>query len=111
MTKKRPSSMAKNLASYYLRNTSSNPEGYVLWWRPDRCGYTISLLEAGVYSASEALDIETRSQGDTFAVAVEIALKSVSHVVPARTLDDKLNAGREQDAGRDRLRRESRSVR
>lgn len=27
------------------------------WWRPDRQGYTPHLLEAGLYSASEAADI------------------------------------------------------
>jgi len=29
-----------------------------LWWKPDRCGYTREILEAGLYSEDEARRIE-----------------------------------------------------
>lgn len=95
MTKKRPSSMSTH-SRYYLRDVTSSPEGYVVWWRPGRSGYTTNLPEAGVYEADEALSIEALSRGETVAVHTDTALKSVSQVVPVKMLEEKLATGRGQ---------------
>jgi len=40
---------------FYIRETTSRG---VLWWGPDRCGYTYSLGDAGQYTEEEAQRIE-----------------------------------------------------
>jgi len=39
--------------SYYIMETTVRGE-LVLWWRPDRKGYTTALDKAGIYSRAEA---------------------------------------------------------
>lgn len=38
---------------YYIRDMTATGD-LCLWWRPDRCGYTTDLDQAGVYSEDEA---------------------------------------------------------
>lgn len=48
--------------------------GLVLWWRPDRHGYTTNLLEAGKYTGIEAESIY-RIRGTDFPVPENNVLK------------------------------------
>lgn len=43
-------------------------QGFAIWWRPNRCGYTNNLAHAGRYSKEEAESI-ARIRGDDFPVA------------------------------------------
>lgn len=41
---------------YYIRDTTAKGD-LVLWWRPQRSGYTSVLAQAGLYTEAEARDI------------------------------------------------------
>jgi hypothetical protein len=59
----------------------------VVWWAPDRNGYTFRLDKAGVYDEAEARRIE-RIRGEDWAVPVEIAEAAASRHVAAQDLRD-----------------------
>lgn len=40
------------------------PDRTDLYWRPNKCGYTTDLAEAGLYGEREALSIESGRRGD-----------------------------------------------
>lgn len=42
---------------------------YIQWWRPERAGYTPDLLQAGIYTKAEALQLD-RGQGDAVAIPI-----------------------------------------
>jgi hypothetical protein len=50
-----------------------------LYWRPDRCGYTNSLLEAGLYTKEEAERTARNGRGDE-----PVPLKSAIEKYPPR---------------------------
>lgn len=47
---------------FYIMDTTATGE-LILWWRPNRRGYTTLLDEAGVYSAEEAEKIVSIGRG------------------------------------------------
>lgn len=54
---------------YLIRDTTARGE-LVLWWGPDRCGYTTVLDKAGLYTKTEAEAIE-KIRGTDKAVALD----------------------------------------
>jgi hypothetical protein len=43
---------------FYVQHTQNFAGDYMLWWRPNGCGYTFNLDEAGLYTEAEARRIE-----------------------------------------------------
>ena len=39
---------------YYIQDSRQFVGNSMLWWRPDRCGYTCNLSEAGAFTLGEA---------------------------------------------------------
>lgn len=59
----------------------------VLWWRPNRIGYTTSLDEAGRYTREEA-EAQARARNCDFAVPLSKAMGLAQHVVRLEQLVD-----------------------
>ena len=62
-----------NTRGYYLLASDKNGFGLSVWWKPDGCGYTTDLDEAGFYSEKEARETESLSRGVVIAVPVDVA--------------------------------------
>ena len=69
---------------YFIQDTRSFVGDSVVWWRPNRAGYTVNLDEAGEYEESEARSIE-RNRGTDKPIPVEVArCVASSHVIADR---------------------------
>jgi|GEM_PF-4956933 len=44
---------------FYIQDTSATPDGFALWWKPNRCGHTTCLDHAGLYSRAEAHNVQS----------------------------------------------------
>jgi len=73
---------------WLIRDARNNPDGLLLWWGPNRAGYTTRLDEAGRYSEQEAKQQAARRDTDE-AVPFELAERFMAPVVPAslKTID------------------------
>ncbi len=49
---------------YYIRSLERDTYRAVSWWKPNQCGYTSNLLEAGKYSYEQAKQICSRKDSD-----------------------------------------------
>ena len=59
--------MKRPVDKYYIitnAHTSMYPEGVVLFWGPNKSGYTSSVDKAGLYTFEEAKDIQNPKLGD-----------------------------------------------
>lgn len=58
-------------AGYYLASYHHGliAHSYVQWWRPERAGYTPDIQQAGIYTRTEALQLD-RGEGDAVAIPV-----------------------------------------
>ncbi len=69
-------------AEWLIRDTRRNPDGQLLWWGPNRCGYTTSLEDAGRYTEEQARKQEACRDTDV-AVPLAKALAAAVRCVPA----------------------------
>lgn len=67
---------------WLIRDSRNNPDGLLLWWGPNRCGYTTRLDEAGRYSEEEAKRQDARRDTDV-AVPLSRAQATAVAVVSA----------------------------
>jgi hypothetical protein len=56
----------------YRIYSPKHTKGIAVWWRPDSCGYTQNILEAGLYSKEEAEETSRSSHGDAVAISPEL---------------------------------------
>lgn len=82
---------------YYVQQTVTWQGDSVVWWSPDRCGYTFRLDKAGVYEEEEARAIEG-IRGEDYAVPVEIAQAAASRHVAGQDLSAAIRKGIELGA-------------
>lgn len=67
---------------YYILAPDRTTPSRLLWWRPNACGYTSSIDEAGKYSQSEIDgNPDYYNGGEAFAVPVEDVEQNATRVV------------------------------
>lgn len=49
---------------YYIQDTRDTVGNCASWWRPNSCGYTTQIEEAGLYSEEEAKKITSHRSTD-----------------------------------------------
>jgi hypothetical protein len=64
---------------FYILSLKHTRGDYILWWGPNRCGYTTDLKNAGLYSEEDAMRINDGLS--TMAIPEADVLKVVSRVV------------------------------
>lgn len=74
------------LEGYYIQYTKQFVGNSVLWWRPNRGGYTSDIDQAGIYSAEEARRIERRRDGTDKAWPRSVIDRIISQHVDAQKL-------------------------
>lgn len=74
---------------FYIQDTRSYSGDAVIWWRPNRKGYTFNIDDAGLYEEEEARSIE-RVRGTDKAVPQEVAQAAIIRVVDATRLRSEL---------------------
>lgn len=79
---------------FYVRYAGQDVDGLVLWWRPNRSGYTTNLSHAGVYGA----DFSSGRPEDVL-VPTHVADKLAVGVVDAGILDIKMKEINERREG------------
>lgn len=86
---------------YYIQKIDCWQGDSVVWWAPDRCGYTFRLDQAGVYEEDEARRIE-RLRGEELAIPCSIAnVAATRHVTGqdlAKTVRKVTHPGGDSDA-------------
>lgn len=64
---------------YYVYCRERSTDGIACWWRPNRCGYTSNLDDAGLYTKADADDIEEHSAGEDFGVSQFVVGSLIQH--------------------------------
>lgn len=64
-----------------------------LWWKPNRCGYTRYIEDAGRYSAAEAMKIVGNNSDSVGAVPLDVVMRHASRVLRIGTLHERLEPG------------------
>src|SRR6185369_5534985 len=70
---------------FYIQDTTTYVGDFILWWRPDRKGYTTNLDEAGAYTEEAARAIE-RLRGTDRAWPVSAVQAGVTRAVDVEKL-------------------------
>ena len=78
------------MADFYLWSRKHSKEDVCLWWRPESCGYTTHLDQAGVYTEAQAKSIEAESGRDVLAVPASVARGEAFSVVSCDRLSNEL---------------------
>lgn len=71
---------------YYVQHIGDYAFDYILWWRPNRTGYTYDILQAGVYDAKEAETI-CGIRGMEQAWPTQFVSEGVEHAVTIEKLN------------------------
>lgn len=82
------------MTQYYLLSTKPGHGDILVWWRPDRCGYTSDLGKAGKYTETEAESIATGHANAVVAVACAVVEPLAIRVVSSAHLLELRRAGR-----------------
>jgi len=82
--------LSKREELYLIQCKSESAGNSVLWWKPDRLGYTGDLDKAGRYTKAEAESIE-RLRGEERKVPEALALSLVKRHVLVDDLNGALN--------------------
>jgi len=66
------------------------------WWKPNRCGYTVKLAEAGKYTKEDAIDItfDNIPYGEEVAIPLDYALRVIDQGLIFRIGSDALRRQR-----------------
>ena len=73
------------MTRYYIQNTAHYAFDFILWWGPDRRGYTHDLAKAGLYTEAEARSI-VAIRGEEVAWAEQDVVTRTSQAVSIEAL-------------------------
>ena len=85
--------MPENTQLYYIQDTRQIVGNCMLWWGPNRAGYTTQLEEAGLYPKKEAEEICRNRRTDRAWPKDLVESNTVTHVRAGRLVTAAQNNG------------------